>query len=72
MQELDSLTQDHDSAKQRYTYLSGKKLNSDLAGKVDTDANNKTFTTIDPPNLPQTPVRPDRRDIDIRRMSWPV
>jgi capsular exopolysaccharide synthesis family protein len=60
MQELASLTQDHESAKQRYTYLSTRKLNSDLAGKVDTDANNKTFTTVDPPNLPQAPVRPDR------------
>jgi capsular exopolysaccharide synthesis family protein len=60
MQELSALTQDRDLAKQRYSYLSTKKLNSELAGKVDTDANNKTFTTIDPPNLPQNPVRPDR------------
>ena len=63
MQELSALTQDRDFAKQQYSYLSTKKLNSDLAGKVDTDANNKTFTTVDPPNLPQLPVRPDRRTL---------
>ncbi len=63
MQELSALTQARDFAKQQYSYLSTKKLNSDLAGKVDTDANNKTFTTVDPPNLPQVPVRPDRRTL---------
>jgi capsular exopolysaccharide synthesis family protein len=60
MQQLSALTEDREMAKQRYSVLSTKKLNSDLAGKVDTDANNKTFTTIDPPNLPQLPVRPNR------------
>jgi protein-tyrosine kinase len=58
--ELASLTQDRETTKQRYTYLATRKLNSDLAGKVDTNANNRTFTTIDPPNLPQTPEGPDR------------
>jgi len=60
LQEFSKLVHDRDEAKQRYTYLSTKKFTSDLAGKVDIDINNKTFTTIDPPNLPQTPVRPDR------------
>ena len=60
MQELSGLTHTYELAKQRQAYLSTRKLNSDLAGRVDTDANNKTFTTVDPPNLPQTPVKPDR------------
>ncbi len=60
VQEYSTLTHDRDAAKQRLTYLTTRKLNSELAGKVDTDANNKTFTTIDPPNLPEIPVRPDR------------
>jgi len=60
MQELSALTHAYELAKQRQTYLSTRKLNSDLAGKVDTDVNNKTFTTVDAPNLPQTPVKPDR------------
>jgi len=60
VQQYSTLTHDRDAAKQRLTYLTTRKLNSDLAGKVDTDANNKTFTTIDPPNLPEFPVRPDR------------
>lgn len=60
MQELATLTQTRETARQRHSYLSTRKLNSDLSGKVDTSANNKTFTTIDPPNLPQRPVRPNR------------
>jgi polysaccharide chain length determinant protein (PEP-CTERM system associated) len=63
MQELAALTHDREEAKQRHSYLATKKLNSDLAGRVDTDSNNRTFTTIDPPNLPQIPVRPDRRTL---------
>jgi capsular exopolysaccharide synthesis family protein len=65
IQELATLTHDRDAAKERYSYLSTRKLNSDLAGKVDTDANNKTFSTIDPPNLPQAPISPDRPKLEL-------
>jgi polysaccharide biosynthesis transport protein len=65
MQELTALTQQREGAKDRYNVLANKKLSSELAGKVDTDSNNKMFTTIDPPNLPQIPVRPDRLRLTV-------
>ncbi|HYR88028.1 MAG TPA: polysaccharide biosynthesis tyrosine autokinase [Terriglobia bacterium] len=60
-QEQAQITREYDVAKQRYNYLSDKRLNSELATRVDTSDENEMFRVIDPANLPQRPSGPDRR-----------
>ena len=59
-QQLSGLTREVDSAKQRLNLLTSKKLSSDMAGSVDTSANNALFRIVDPANLPNYPISPDR------------
>jgi len=59
-QQLSALTREVDSAKQRLNLLTSKKLSSDMAGSVDTSANNALFRILDPANLPNSPISPDR------------
>ena len=59
-QQLSALTREVDSAKQRLNLLTSKKLSSDMAGSVDTSANNALFRILDPANLPNYPISPDR------------
>jgi capsular exopolysaccharide synthesis family protein len=58
--ELTLLVDSHESAKQRYNYLSGRKSNAELAASVDTNERNETFRVIDEANLPTIPIRPNR------------
>ncbi len=60
-QEQAQITREYDVAKQRYTYLSDKRLNSELATRVDTSDDNEMFRVIDPANLPQKAAGPNRR-----------
>jgi polysaccharide chain length determinant protein (PEP-CTERM system associated) len=55
------ISREYDVAKQRYTYLSGQRLNSELAARVDSSDNNEVFKVIDPANLPQRAAGPNRR-----------
>ena len=59
-QELNLLMTTQDAARQKYSYLSGRKNNAQLAASVDTNEKNETFKVIDEPNLPTIPVRPNR------------
>jgi polysaccharide chain length determinant protein (PEP-CTERM system associated) len=58
--ELTLLIDNHEAAKQRYNYLSGRKSNAELAASVDTNERNETFRVIDEANLPTIPIRPNR------------
>jgi polysaccharide biosynthesis transport protein len=62
-QQMTDLTREVEAARQRYNSLSSKKVNSELAGSVDTSESNALFTIVDPPNLPRRPVFPDRRTL---------
>jgi len=59
-QQLSALMREVDSAKQRLSLLSSKKLSSEMAGSVDISANNALFRVIDPANLPQYAIWPNR------------
>src|SRR5262249_24381835 len=59
-QELAVLTRNHQAAKERYEYLSGKKLTSEVAARVDASDTNEMFKVIDQPQLPQKAIRPNR------------
>jgi polysaccharide chain length determinant protein (PEP-CTERM system associated) len=60
-EELSTLNRDADAARQRYTLLWTKKLNTEMATSVDSSDENVTFKIIDPPNLPQRAASPNRR-----------
>jgi polysaccharide chain length determinant protein (PEP-CTERM system associated) len=59
-EELRSLTQVYESAKQRYGYLQGKKFSAELSMTVETSTKNEMFKIIDEANLPERPAKPDR------------
>ena len=58
--DLTLLMSSQEAAKQRYSYLHGRKSNAELAASVDTNEKNETFKVIDEPNLPTIPIRPNR------------
>jgi succinoglycan biosynthesis transport protein ExoP len=60
-QELAELSREYDRAKQRYAYLSDKRLNSEMAVRVDSSDDNELFRVIDPANLPLQAAGPNRR-----------
>src|SRR5205085_8138164 len=60
-EQLGSLTRTYDASKQRYNYLSDKKLNAEMAARVDNSENNEAFKIIDAAYLPLRAVKPDRR-----------
>jgi Mrp family chromosome partitioning ATPase len=59
-QELAALNREYEAAKQRYNYLSDKKLSSEMAARVDASENNETFKVLDEAYLPMFPVSPNR------------
>jgi capsular exopolysaccharide synthesis family protein len=59
-QHLAELNRDYDSAKQRYTLLADKRLNAEMAARVDSNESNEMFKIVDPAYLPQRPVGPNR------------
>jgi tyrosine-protein kinase Etk/Wzc len=59
-QEIARLTQDFQTAQQRYNFLTNKKLNSALAVRVDASDGNDVFRVIDPAYLPRYPIAPNR------------
>jgi uncharacterized protein involved in exopolysaccharide biosynthesis len=60
-QEIARLTQDYQTAQQRYNFLANKKLNSALAVRVDASDANDVIRVIDPAYLPKYPVGPNRQ-----------
>src|SRR6266446_1164682 len=60
-QQQAELNREYDAAKQRYTYLSDKRMSSEMAARVDSNENNEVFRVIDPANLPLRPAGPNRR-----------
>jgi polysaccharide biosynthesis transport protein len=60
-QEQAAINREYDVAKQRYAYLSGQRLTSELAARVDSSDNNEVFKIIDPANLPLRASGPNRR-----------
>jgi|GEM_PF-1238644 len=59
-QQLAALTREYESAKQLHGYLEEKKRNTELASRVDLSDENEVFTIIDPANLPQAAIWPNR------------
>ena len=62
-QELAALTRDLDALKQQYKDLQGKKFNSSMAAKIETDTSKDSYKIVDNANLPSVPVFPNRLQI---------
>jgi polysaccharide chain length determinant protein (PEP-CTERM system associated) len=62
-QELMSLKRDYETIKQSYDSLMERKINAAIAENLETRQKSERFRILDPANLPQRPVKPDRRKI---------
>jgi polysaccharide chain length determinant protein (PEP-CTERM system associated) len=62
-QELMSLKRDYETIKQSYDSLNERKINAEIAENLETRQKSERFRILDPANLPQRPVKPNRRKI---------
>ena len=62
-QELMSLKRDYETIKQSYDSLMERKINAAIAENLETRQKSERFRILDPANLPQRPVKPNRRKI---------
>ncbi len=62
-QDLAALMRQLDTLKVQYANIQGKKFNSSMAAKLETDTSKDTYKIIDEASLPVRPVFPDRRQI---------
>lgn len=59
-QELAALTRDYQTIRQSYDSLMARKINAEVAENLETRQKSEQFRILDPPNLPQKPVKPNR------------
>lgn len=60
---LSSLLRDHSSAKAKYEEIQAKQLNAQIAENLEGENKSERFTLIDPPLLPDKPIKPNRKTI---------
>ena len=58
--ELTVLMRDYENAKKKYEEVKSKQINAKITENLETDNKAERFTLIDPPVLPDKPIRPDR------------
>ena len=62
-QELMSLKTDYKNIQDAYNLLLNKKLDADLAVKMERKSEGPKFRVLDPPMMPRKPVSPDLREL---------
>ena len=62
-QELLGLSREHESLKQQYDTLQGKKLQSQMTASMESNTAGDTYKVIDEANLPEKPIFPTRIQI---------
>jgi polysaccharide chain length determinant protein (PEP-CTERM system associated) len=62
-QELMSLSRDYETIKQAYDSLLQRKLSAGIAENMETHQKSEQFQILDPANLPEKPVKPERLKI---------
>lgn len=55
-----ALTRDYESALARYEDVRSRLMEAKLAESLETESKGERFTVIDPPRLPEAPVKPNR------------
>lgn len=58
--ELTVLMRDYENAKKKYEEVKSKQLSAKITENLEQDNKAERFTLIDPPVLPDKPIRPDR------------
>jgi uncharacterized protein involved in exopolysaccharide biosynthesis len=58
-----ALTREHESTARRYQEISAKEMEAKVAQELERKSKGERFTLIDPPQLPELPVRPNRAAI---------
>ena len=61
--EYAALTREHDATARRYQEISAKQMEAQVAQELERKSKGERFTLIDPPQLPELPVRPNRAAI---------
>ncbi len=59
-QELAALTRDYQTIRQSYDSLMARKINAEVAENLETRQKSEQFRILDPANLPQKPIKPNR------------
>ena len=62
-QGLSILTRDRDTAEAKYEELHNKQMNAKMAQDLESENKSERFTLLEPPILPQKPIKPNRMKI---------
>ncbi len=55
-----SLTRDYESAHQKYQEIKAKQMEAQVAQALEREAKAERFTLLEPPQLPEEPIKPNR------------
>lgn len=58
-----ALTRDYQSAQRKYEEILAKKMTAQVAENLEGDQKAERFAVLEPPTLPEKPVKPDRRKL---------
>jgi len=62
---LSSLLRDHTSAKAKYEEIQAKQLSAQISENLEGENKSERFSLIDPPIMPDKPIKPNRKKIII-------
>jgi polysaccharide biosynthesis transport protein len=60
---LAGLTRDYQNAQKKYEEIVAKKMTAQVAENLEEDQKAERFAVLEPPSLPDRPVKPDRRKL---------
>jgi hypothetical protein len=60
---LETLERDYENTKRKYQEMEAKQSQAELAKSLEEEQKGERFTLLEPPLLPDTPVKPDRPKI---------
>jgi hypothetical protein len=58
-----ALTRDYQSAQKKYEEILAKKMTAQVAENLEEDQKAERFAVLEPPTLPERPVKPDRKKL---------
>ncbi len=68
-QQMLSLTRDYDVTKKEYQTMLDKKLDAQVSQSLEQRQKGERFRVLDPANLPESPVRPNRRVLTLAGLA---
>jgi uncharacterized protein involved in exopolysaccharide biosynthesis len=57
---LESLDRDYENTKRKYQEIKSKQLQAELSSSLEADQKGQRFTLVEPPMLPDSPIKPNR------------